>query len=170
MKKRVLQLIEGADFLNIKSMMSYLFPLLFIIFSLLLIVGSVYTPTPFGAGGQVISGNNYSIALSIVLIVTSIIQIFKIKRTKEIAGKKLHPEALKKLIQTIITIFFFILGFTFLGFYTTTVITVFVMGMIMNDWDKKKIVPSLIFSLVLTVVFYFLFDIINIYLPDTWLI
>ncbi|WP_099157017.1 tripartite tricarboxylate transporter TctB family protein [Virgibacillus ndiopensis] len=160
----LVSIIKKNDFLP------FLFPLLLILFSILLIIGSVYSPNIFGSNGQVIGSKEYSIGLSIILILVSISQMINIKKSTIIVKEKMGAEAKKKITQTTIAIFFFVIGFSYVGFYTTSIIIVFIMGMIMNNWNKKKITSSITFSIALAIVLYFLFDLINIYLPNTWLI
>jgi D-alanyl-lipoteichoic acid acyltransferase DltB (MBOAT superfamily) len=66
-------------------------------------------------------------------------------------------------------VFLFLLGFTYIGYYVTSFVFVFLITWLMFDWDRKKWGRCLAFSVGLNIALYVLFTLINVYFPKTLL-
>ncbi|WP_019154019.1 tripartite tricarboxylate transporter TctB family protein [Robertmurraya massiliosenegalensis] len=138
-----------------------------------------------GFNGDVLNQKNYVIILSWLLIVLStggVIREYllhrKNKHTEEIQydeeemqsdGIKISNNSRMKIVISMILLFVFVLGFTYIGYYVTSLIFVFLLTWLMFDWARKKWVISLMFSVGLNGILFILFNLINVYFPKTLL-
>lgn len=142
-----------------------------------------------GFGGDVLNQKAYVVILSWLLIIFSGAGVLReylkgrngnqkndlsevekeIAVLEEESETKIEQKSPSKVYLSMLLIFLFVLGFTFVGYYVTSLVFVFLITWLMFDWDKKKWVASLIFSIGLNVTLYILFNLINVYFPKTLL-
>ncbi|MDF1507206.1 tripartite tricarboxylate transporter TctB family protein [Robertmurraya sp. DFI.2.37] len=154
----------------------------------LLICGIVFLITSanistLGFNGDVLNQKDYVVILSWLLIVFSaggiskewllqrkVEQLEKGQSTdEEITQQIISKKSRMKIFVSMILLFVFVLGFTYIGYYVTSLLFVFLLTWLMFDWAKKKWIVSLLFSLGLNGILYILFNLINVYFPNTLL-
>ncbi|WP_223701199.1 tripartite tricarboxylate transporter TctB family protein [Sutcliffiella deserti] len=155
----------------------------------LLFVVTANTISTRGFGGDVLNQRNYVIILAWLLIIFSFIsivaEVLKSRKGKQPAevseaeakmaeleaesGTTIEKKSSSKVYLSMVLVFLFVLGFSYIGYYVTSFVFVFLITWLMFDWDKKKWIKSLIFSIGLNVALYVLFTLINVYFPKTLL-
>jgi hypothetical protein len=142
-----------------------------------------------GFSGDILNQKDYVVLFSWLLIIFSGAGIFReyfkgrkgesVKVVSEAeeqladleanSDTKIEKKSSSKVYLSMILIFVFVLGFTYIGYYVSSFLFVFFITWLMFDWDKKKWVTSLIFSIGLNITLYVLFNMINVYFPKTLL-
>ncbi|UFT98783.1 tripartite tricarboxylate transporter TctB family protein [Radiobacillus kanasensis] len=141
-----------------------------------------------GFSGDVLNQRDYVLILSGLLIVLSGISMIKTlilskkkdsDSTPETNSSKSEPESEendrshkvnKNIWMTMILLLLFAYGFSYIGFYVSSFIFVFILTWMMFNWSKRELAKSLIFSVGLNVAFFFLFQFINVYFPENTLL
>jgi len=134
-------------------------------------------------GEQYIDARGLPVSLSILLVVLSVIGVIStIKKdrvannsevesfsntTEERVLKKAKLIFGSKVFQIVLLTILFGFGVSIIGYFISSFVFTSLMVMILNDWDKKFFAG--IFGLIVTVVLYFLFDVISVYFPHTLL-
>ncbi len=134
---------------------------------------------PNGFEGDVLNQRNYVLILAVLLVLASLGNIIYLKlKNKDLPAAEKEEEkeqadesnSNKTVYLMMGLLVFYAVGFTYIGFFVTSLIFIFTLTWFMQQWQTKKIFSSMLFSVVLTVVLFFLFDVINVYLPNTLLI
>jgi hypothetical protein len=111
----------------------------------------------------------YSNILAGLLAAVSIFRIIMLARPKMagFAGSDAPAPAFSKSALLIAGCsIFYTLGITYVGFYVSTFLCMFVLYLGFENWEKAKVKVGLVFSLGLCLVFYVSFYFLKIYLPD----
>jgi hypothetical protein len=165
-----------------------------IIQTALLVIGVLFLITAnsistMGFSGDVLNQRAYVVGLSWLLVIfagagiireyvkgrkgDNVIKVSeaeeKMIELEEEANISVKKNSSSKVYLSMILIFIFVLGFTYIGYYVTSLIFVFLITWLMFDWSKKKWIISLIFSVGLNVILFILFNLINVYFPKTLL-
>jgi hypothetical protein len=160
----------------------------------LLVIGVLFLITAnsistMGFSGDVLNQRTYVVVLSWILVIFAGVGIIReflkgrkgesVIKVSEAEGKMIELEdeaelsvkknSSSKVYLSMFLIFIFVLGFTYIGYYVTSLIFVFLITWLMFDWNKKKWIASLIFSVGLNVILFILFNLINVYFPKTLL-
>lgn len=140
-----------------------------------------------GFKGDILNQRDYVIVLAILIIIASTASILveyrrgrKGENSEEIlvsdvgqaeveVDKKELKKNKKNVYITMTLVLLFAYGFTYIGFFVTSFIFVFLFTWLMFNWSKKKILTSIIFSVSLNIVLYVLFDLISVYFPKSLL-
>ena len=81
-------------------------------------------------------------------------------------GGTAAPVIAKSTVLIAVCSILYTAGITFVGFYVSTFICIFVLYLGFENWQKAKLRAGLIFSAGLCIVFYVSFYFLKIYLPD----
>lgn len=133
-----------------------------------------------GFNGDVLNQRDYVIVLSWLLIIFSIGGIIReyllnrsVTKEEKTPQETMKPEAnttiKTRIVLSMVLLFLFVLGFTFIGYYVSSFVFVFLITWLMFDWEKKKWLASLLFSIMLNGALYILFSFIDVYFPKTLL-
>lgn len=163
----------------------------------LILLGVYFVVTSYGISsmgfqGDVLNQRAYVTILAWLLIVFSalsmVVEILKHRRGNESeqlpaaseaeeimeemkveSDTKIVKKGKSKVYLSMLLVLLFAYGFSYIGFFVTSFIFVFLITWLMFDWEKKKWIRSLIFSIGLNVVLYILFSLINVYFPKSLL-
>lgn len=162
----------------------------FIIQYVLILLGTLFLVTGFsissaGFAGDIMNQRSYVIILASLLISFSVISIFAelVKSKSKRKNISALDEQMKsaefteepkektsyKVYLAMLLVLLFAYGFTYIGFYVTSFLFVFIITWLLFNWEKNKLVRSIIFSFFLNLSLFVLFSLVNVYFPKAWL-
>lgn len=153
-------------------MKNYIVQITFILFSILLFVNGLTSVPSRTIREDLLNQKDYMIAISIIIFIFSIISIYVDWKKRDSIKDEAKPTGKinKKVLVIIAASLLFVLGATYIGFFTSTLLFVFSITFYLNEKTKKNIVKSASFSVGLTIILYIVFNFINVYFPETLLI
>jgi len=110
----------------------------------------------------------YSNVLAGLLAVVSVLRLgalFVRRGAAEGTGKR-EPMALPSTLLIAGCSVFYTLGISYMGFYVSTFVFMFVLFLGFENWRKDRVKTGLVFSLGLCAIFFVSFYFLKIYLPD----
>lgn len=155
-------------------MKKYLVQILFILFSILLFVNGITSVRAQTIREDLLNQRDYMLIIASLILFCSVLSIVlewrKSKKNEDHEGNESPIYVSKKVVVIISATLLFVLGATFIGFFTSTVLFIFAITVYLNERTRVNILKSASFAIGLTVVLYIVFDIINVYFPNTLLI
>jgi hypothetical protein len=149
----------------------------FLLLLSLIIFGVACLLSESGAQALTISEEGFTVSfytnlISFILIGICLLRVvFLLMEVRHISnGEHIHVNAVKENIISIgLTMglaIFFVFGMRNIGFYISTFLTLFIMYMAFEKWNKKEIIKSIIFSVGVCIVFVIVFNYLKVFLPN----
>ncbi|TSB48401.1 tripartite tricarboxylate transporter TctB family protein [Alkalicoccobacillus porphyridii] len=154
-------------------MKRYIVQIMFIVFSALLFLNALTSVRTLTIREDLLNQRDYMLIVASLILLISLLSIFfEWRKSRKTNEKDTLPafHISKKVIIIISATLLFVLGATFIGFFTSTLLFIFAITVYLGELTRKNIVKSASFAVGLTVVLYIVFDIINVYFPNTLLI
>lgn len=150
----------------------------FLLLLCMIVFGVACLVSESGANALTVSKEGFTVSfyanlIASILIGVSVLRvIFLFMEVRKISDGEETPAKLTK--DTIISIglpmvlsVFFVYGMRRIGFYTTASLTLFIMYMAFEKWNKKEIPKGVLFSVGVCVVFAVVFKYLKVFLPNT---
>ncbi len=105
----------------------------------------------------------------LVLLAVRLVALMRTPVQKEAEQKAQAPKTWRLVAFVALCSLVFVLGMRYIGFYITTAVTLFVLHMTFENWEKKKLLKASLFSLGTCVIFYLAFGYLKVFLPNALL-
>ncbi len=152
-------------------MKRYSVQLMFIAFSVLLFVNGITSVKTQTIREDLLNQRDYMLIIAAMIFGFSLLSILlEFRKANKEQTKPLSFGVNKKVVVIIGVTFLFALGVTFVGFFTSTALFTFAITFYLSEKSKASLAKSISFSLGLTVVLFIVFDLINVFFPNTLLI
>lgn len=152
-------------------MKRYSVQLMFIAFSVLLFVNGITSVKTQTIREDLLNQRDYMLIIAAMIFAFSLLSILlEFRKANREQTEPLSFGVNKKVVVIIGITFLFALGVTFVGFFTSTALFTFAITFYLSEKSKASLAKSISFSLGLTVVLFIVFDLINVFFPNTLLI
>lgn len=152
----------------------------FLLLLFLVVFGVACLVSESGADALTISTEGFTVSfyvnlISIILLcfvaIRLVFLIFEARKESdaEKAPEKVSREHAFVVGLTMAVAVFFVWGMKHIGFYVCTSVTLFVLYMTFEQWNKKELWKGAVFTVAVCLIFLIVFKYLKVFLPNAWL-